>query len=1132
MVRAQIVRIGERFEIARALLKAVKELTWKRRFWTLLAALGLLAASVSSVLTALATLVHFAEILSPPIFARLFQFGLVLGAILVVLSLWVGVSWLLKERMNLVVRAIDEIFGGETFRNALDLTELRDDDPFVSPQFARIAIAMAWRKWQDAKGEGVVSSLTALHRKRTFAILPPALTLLALAFWSIHLGQLSVLLELYRDAQKFWAFERHGKLVLSVIWGGNQKSGEAVVLKGSSVFARVKASSNLPLPQRLEVWLIRQGDGKVERLRMNRIGDGEFGARITVSENCILRAVSSKVKSNLVKLQVVGVPRISEWLITVEPPDYSNLPPETFSLSKWQPLTVLRGSKVTLLGRATEALVEVHPKFDGSSLSAPNPNFSVEDRTIRWTGVILKPFRVKLRLVDKFGFSGETEGLTIKIRPDNPPKVLVLANSDSAMAGGFAPLTVRAEDDFGVSELTLQFDLSEEKQIPLSPRSIPLDIVPSPQVEQALVLPIPAHAAGKILWVRAIARDNDAVFGAKSSVSKWLTIRIRKPEEFAGTIQEWLERLKAWEDWLQRGEWTKTREELSRWLQRWRELIQQAQWSETPLPHQWLANWLSHWQGHLRQKDLESALQELWQMQRMLERSIAEEKLAELAQRASALRAQQETICYALRHHARLSSLEASQRRVAELTGEFVEELGKEARHWEQLNEPSVAFALRDVLRILEDRPTEQVMRQAQRSMKQELREIALLRAQEALTDLREAEKRLTSSTQSPFAQLYRRERNLLAQLLEQTERLRRDQKALREETEKSLLSLGQSTSAPSKPATTDFSIPPSPPAWEEVEKLSGKPEATFGELQRSLVERQEQLLRQAESMRRPLSEAIQAVPQLPPYAFHHFQEATAQMSRAAEALRQGTSELIRQRTVRHQQSAEDSLRRLAENLRQVLKVDRGTITQQVGAGENEAMALARQQAQILRETQILHRQQLKGQTLSQKKSRQLGAEEGSIRHALGRTEGFFGDVLPPELRQRVYQSLQHLQWLERNLPQGKLDGDSQRRQQYVLETLLRLAEVLSGQQGNRQGQQRIYRGQIPSYPDINWGQFVEHGPPMRQVPEALQGSKGGASFVEPAKGTSIPPKQLTILRPSILPAYRDAVLRYWRQVK
>jgi hypothetical protein len=149
------------------------------------------------------------------------------------------------------------------------------------------------------------------------------------------------------------------------------------VLKGSIIAAEVEASSQrLPLPKRLRVWLAWQVDGKVERTRMEKVGDGVFRAELTAAESGVLYAFSGKVKSNRIRLQVVLPPQIVEWLVTVEPPSYTNLPSEIFSSPKWQPLTVLKGSKVTVLGTATESLTEARTEFaDSRSLLPANFTF-------------------------------------------------------------------------------------------------------------------------------------------------------------------------------------------------------------------------------------------------------------------------------------------------------------------------------------------------------------------------------------------------------------------------------------------------------------------------------------------------------------------------------------------------------------------------------------------------------------------------------------------------------------------------------------------------------------------------------------------------------------------------------------
>ncbi|MCS7266290.1 MAG: DUF4175 domain-containing protein, partial [Armatimonadetes bacterium] len=422
---------------------------------------------------------------------------------------------------------------------------------------------------------------------------------------------------------------------------------------------------------------------------------------------------------------------------------------------------------------------------------------------------------------------------------------------------------------------------------------------------------------------------------------------------------------------------------------------------------------------------------------------------------------------------------------------------------------------------------------------------MAMLKTNEALTDLREAEKRLNSPTQSPLSQLYRQERNLLAQLLEQTERLRRDQANLRQEVEKFLSSPSQQfpVTKPQSPTSSPQSQTSSlksqasssqiqPPSWEEVEKLSveriqqTKPQQGTPQ---NLLNRQQSLRQRAEQLRRPLNEALRAVPQLTPDAQHHLQDAISEMLDSEKSLQMPNL----QNAVSHQRDAETSLHQLAETLRQALITEHGTATQRMGAGENEASALAQRQAQLLRETQRLYQRQRQGQMPSPMRLRQMGAEEGSIRDALSRMEGFFGDALPSELRQQMHQSMKNLHWLERNLPEGQIGEDAQQRQRQVLQTLFELAQTLSGQRGNQQGQQQVRQGQTPTQPDINFGRFVEHGPPMRQVPEALQGAKGGAAFVEPSKGANQPmPPFLSVPRFPIPSAYRQAIQKFQRQIR
>ncbi len=1136
MVRQPIaVSIGQKFEPAKALQRAMLMIVWERRAWTVLTVAALLATTFAICALMMAAIFSVHLRLAPQTLLWLLHASLGLLPIAFTIVFAAAVGWLLRESFHRVAAEADKVLGiGDPIRNALDLAKLGEDERFVSPTFAKLAIAQAWQQWQEATQNEAVPSLTCLHRRRAATALSIAVLLGigSSVIWQWRGVSVSALLSLYREAQAVLAFEQQGKLKVHI------DDTDGFVLKGSQVQVSVKAFNG----KAKTVWLQWQTERGVNWLPTEPVGKNRFAATLTVSESGTLQAVCGKVKSEPVRLRAVLPPRVTEWLITLEPPTHTELPTETFMADELQPLSMLKGTTVSVTATTSVPLQDARCTMSNERMSNDRWTVKTEGRTVRIQFVAMRPVRWRLRLLDRYGFEGETGWQTVIVQPDKPPKVTVLPEANIAMSGGFMPLTVRAEDDFGVRDLALQFGFGEAKRPPSQSHTVPLTIAPSRQVERSLMLPVPVTAVGSHLWVRGIARDNDEVSGAKIATSPWLAVRIGTPEDIIGTPHDWLQRLRQLEAWMQKGDWQKVQQELARWQKGWQEQIRQAQWTNQTLPHQWLAQWLEHLQGHLQRGDMTTALQELWQMQQALERAVGEQRLAELAQEATALRAMQEAISDALRQNPNPQSLTATQKHIAQRTERLHQGIQDEMKRWEQLGEAGVAFTLRDSAKTLERRPTTQAMGQAAAAMQQRQTETARTRSDEALSDLREVEERLTSPTQSPLAQLYRHERNRLAQLLEQTERLHRDQASLRQQTEtqSGRRSAESETKQPSSPTPPSLLAPPTPPLWSEVEALTTQqPSRPPSPVPRPLstAERQRGLRQRAEGLQRPLGDAMRTTPQLSPEAPHHLKRAIEKMYQAEKELQkpEGGERKAKAATT-HQRQAEQALRQLAEALRQALQMEQGTATQRMGAGENEAMTLAQRQAQLLRQTQRLHQQRQQGQRPSPSLLQGMGAEEGNIRRALSRVEGFFGDALPPELRQRLGQAQGHLQWLEEQLPQGETGEPTQSRQQKVLETLLQLAQALSGQQqGNQQGQQQqqAQQGQQPAMPDINWGRFVEHGPPLREIPEALQGNKVGAAFVERAKGSVVsPPPPIVVPRFSVPPTYRDAVRKYQRRLR
>ncbi|MFN3422395.1 MAG: hypothetical protein ACK40X_11805, partial [Armatimonadota bacterium] len=299
MVRTDFVSIGRKFEPAIALRRAILQIVWERRVWTVVATLSLLTATASIATLAFIALFVFASRIAPSMLIWLFWLILTLSAGAMVAAGLLGVRWLISDRFSKVVACVDEKLGSDAIRNALDLARLREDEKFVSPHFARIAIYRAWQLWQNANQNGLKNELLSGHKRRALSVLAIALpiSLLTLSLTLATNFSISALTEIYRNAQAFLIFEREGQLQLSV--GDDDK----VLLKGTIVPVFVRAyCPNSQLPKNLTVWLLWRTDSKTERMQMRQIDSDKFSAELTVSGSGTVQAFSGKVRSNEVHL--------------------------------------------------------------------------------------------------------------------------------------------------------------------------------------------------------------------------------------------------------------------------------------------------------------------------------------------------------------------------------------------------------------------------------------------------------------------------------------------------------------------------------------------------------------------------------------------------------------------------------------------------------------------------------------------------------------------------------------------------------------------------------------------------------------------------------------------------------------
>ena len=170
----------------------------------------------------------------------------------------------------------------------------------------------------------------------------------------------------------------------------------------------------------------------------------------------------------LVKITVLQPPDVAGLAVRITPPEYSGLQPETVYN---RDVEVLAGSRLSVhvLPDPADArgVARLLPENREIPLEArpyphPDPGPGSGDDAAAGAGLGFdvyaeKSLRYRLELTDPGGLSNPDPGLfSVRVVEDRPPELLVLApgrGDVETVIGGVLALRVRAEDDFGLTEL-------------------------------------------------------------------------------------------------------------------------------------------------------------------------------------------------------------------------------------------------------------------------------------------------------------------------------------------------------------------------------------------------------------------------------------------------------------------------------------------------------------------------------------------------------------------------------------------------------------------------------------------------------------------------------------------------------
>lgn len=315
------------------------------------------------------------------------------------------------------------------------------------------------------------------------------------------------------------------------------------------------------------------------------------------------------------------------------------------------------------------------------------------------------------------------------------------------------------------------------------------------------------------------------------------------------------------------------------------------------------------------------------------------------------------------------------------------------------------------------------------------------------------------------------------------------------------------------------------------------------------VLRRQRDLIAAAQTLPSGFAELTRFIPQLDAGAAQGAERAIKAMEEALKSLGNQESNSA----IKAQTKAVAELEALLIPLSNALHYSYGVASQLVGIAQMEMLDLA-----CLQE-QVNLRSERDPSSLMRRSGMQklIAAQELMIRSALKRADCLFGVPWSADLRELVRAAQTDASDVARAIESGSIDAGVLQKQRRILAALLRLANELSGmpkamemmqklasqregagmqgegrkkEEGRRSGGD--WQDWLQSLPSNLFGRFIEHGPPMRSVPEVLTLPQPQASRAEAQGYIGVTKQPARHLPDSILSVpYRNAIMIYFKRM-
>ncbi len=280
--------------------------------------------------------------------------------------------------------------------------------------------------------------------------------------------------------------------------------------------------------------------GQEQRYRLERTGDVARFRFGPVQGDFDLRFSALSVETSEYSIQAVSPPYLHSFAAVVQPPVYTRLPSDSIPEMPVT-LTLLPGSHVLWHITASQSLRKLQAIFRFSD-AVPDTLDLGEGTTFTLRSSVRKPVELRLHLVTREDhLSGNAGPYRLEPGVDAPPEIAFLSPSTDGELGRNlqVPIVYRAQDDYGVSRVTLHYSVTGgiEGASSKGVKDISSWLQPGTGMGGGLweLKDLPLQP-GNTVEIYLEATDNDVVSGPKTARSETIHLRMPSLEEVLAKV--------------------------------------------------------------------------------------------------------------------------------------------------------------------------------------------------------------------------------------------------------------------------------------------------------------------------------------------------------------------------------------------------------------------------------------------------------------------------------------------------------------------------------------------------------------------------------------------------------------------